>query len=91
VREVIAVEVAARKDGVDDGKARRRAVAHRDRGGAVQLDDGRGIGASENIVQADNLLPVGGVGGCCFGMYSRDRGLQRVGAEPPRGDGALDQ
>ena len=91
MREVIAVEIAARQDGVDDRKPRRRAVAHRDRGGAIQLDDGRGIGTREDVVQTDNLRPVGGVRGRGFGVHCRDRGLQRVRTEAPRRDGALDQ
>ena len=38
-------EVAAREDGVDQGQARRRPVAHRHRDGAVQLDHRRRLGA----------------------------------------------
>ena len=57
--QVIAVEIAAGHDGVDDRKARLRAVAHRNRCRAVQLDDGRRVCAREHVVQADNLRPVG--------------------------------
>ena len=42
---------------VDQREAGRRAVAHRDRRGAIQLDDRRRLGAQQHVVQPDDLAP----------------------------------
>ena len=44
---------------LDQRQAGRRAVAHRHRHGAVQLDHRRRVGAQQHVVQRDDLRPVG--------------------------------
>ena len=44
---------------VDRRQPLRRAVGHRDRGGAIEPHHRRRIGANEHVVERDDLLPVG--------------------------------
>ena len=83
VRQVVIVEIAAREDRVDEGKAGCRAVAHRHRHGAIQLDHGRWFDAQQHVVKSDDLAPVRGIGACRVGVHCRDRRLQRVRADAP--------
>ena len=70
---------------------RQRAVAHRDRRRAVQLDHRRRIGADEDVVERDDLRPVGRRRRRRLGVHRGDRRLQRVRTEPPQRQGALDE
>ena len=83
VSELIISQIAAREDRVDERKARRRAVTHRDGGGTIQLDNRRGVGPNKNVVEAHDLRPIGRVRRCGFGVHRGDRRLQRIGPEPP--------
>ena len=91
MREVVLVEIAAGEDRIDDRQPRRRTVAHRDRRGAIQLDDRRRIGAQQHVVQADDLRPVRVGGRSRFGMHGGNRRLQRVRTEPAAGQRPLDE
>src|SRR4051812_26392567 len=55
VRAAVVAEIAAVEDGVHAGEPRGRAVAHRNRDGAVELDDWRRIHPQKRVVQADDL------------------------------------
>ena len=77
---MIAVEVAGGGERVDEAERRLGAVHHRDRRGAVQGDDGGGLQALENVVEADDLGPVRLVGPRRLAVQGRDRRLQRVRA-----------
>ena len=77
--EVVVGKLAARQDRVDHGQAGRQPVAHRQGNGAVELDHRRGVALQQQVVEADDLSPVGCGSGRRLGMYRCDRGLQRVG------------
>src|SRR5581483_10943396 len=53
--EVVFVQVAALEDGIDQREARRRAVTHRDRDGAIELDDRRGLHFGEHGIEIHDL------------------------------------
>ena len=84
VRETVVQQIAALEDGVDERQTRRRAVAHRHRDRAVQLDHRGGVRSRQHVVEADDLRPVGRGGGRRLGVHRRDRRLNRVRADPPR-------
>ena len=86
VREVVVRPIAAREDRVDQRQARRRAVAHRDRHGAIQLDDRRRIGRAAARRRARRSAPSRSRARRRLGVHRGDRGLQRVRAEPARAE-----
>ena len=81
VRQVVGVELAARKDGVDQRQARRRPVAHRHGNRPVQLDHRRWVRARQEVVQSDDPIPVGGRGGGGLRVRRGDRRLEAIGAD----------
>ncbi len=91
MREVIVHEFTAREDRVDEREADFRAVAHGDRGGAIEFHDGRTLDSQKDIVNPHNLAPIGRGSGRRFGMHGRNGGLQRVRAEPSRRQGFFDE
>ncbi len=82
--EVIVCQIAPREDGIDEGETRRRAVAHRHRRRAVQLDHWRGIGLKQHVVECHDLGPVrdGRVGR--LGVHRRNRRLDCVRSDTTR-------
>ena len=91
MRQVVVLQIAASQDGVDELETGRRAVAHSHRHRAIQLDYRRRVGAQQDVVESDDLAPVRGVGSDRVGVHRRDRRLQRIGAEAPRGKRVLHQ
>ena len=91
VREIIFAQVAARKEGVDQRDSRRRAVAHSDGRGPVELHHGRIFDAQQHVVKSHDLPPVGRRGGCGFGVDGGDCGLQRVRPKSSRSQGPFHQ
>jgi len=89
--EVILVEIAAGKNRIDDRQPCGRTIAHRNRRGAIQLDDWRWIGAQQHVVQTDDLRPVRVGCGSRLGMNGGYRRLQRVRPEPATRQCALDK
>ena len=73
MRQVVFIEIAARKDAIDKGKTCGGSVAHRHRHRAVQLDDGRRLDAEQDVVESGDLAPVRGVGIDRAGMHRRNR------------------
>ena len=59
VGQVIVGQVAAGQDRVDQRQAGRRAVAHGDGDGAVELDHRRRRQPQQHVVERDDLGPVG--------------------------------
>ena len=84
VRQVVVVKLSASEDRVDKSKTGLGSVAHRHRHRAVELDYRRWFDAEQNIIEADDLSPVRGVGGWALRMDGGDRCLQRVRTETPR-------
>src|SRR5574341_2551975 len=65
--QVIVLEIAARQDGIDQGKSCRGAVAHRHCDSAIQFHYGRGLGPHQHVVEGNDLRPVrGGGAGCTY-------------------------
>jgi hypothetical protein len=62
-------------------------VRHRDRDGAVQLDDGGGLEPEQLAVEGDDLRPVARV----TRMARGDRSLELVGTGLPAPEGRLDE
>src|SRR5687768_11235545 len=84
VRQVIVRQIAPREDGIDKGKTRQRALVHRHRYSAVQLDHGRRIRPHQDIIESDDLGPIRGGGAWRLGVHSRDGRLEYVWADPAR-------
>ena len=77
---------------VDQREPSRRPVTHRHRHGAIEGHHRRIIRAQQHVVERHDLPPVRRLPRSRrFGMDRRNRRLQRVGAEPARGDRAFDQ
>ena len=57
VRELVVAEVAAREDRVDEREAGGRPIAHRHGCRAIELDDGRRIGAQQHVVAGRRSAP----------------------------------
>jgi hypothetical protein len=91
VRQAVIGELAPCQDGIDQIKARYRPVPHRHRDGTVQFDNGGWIDVKQNIVQVDDLGPIGRFGARGIGMDGGDDGLQRLRAEPFRRQGLFHQ
>jgi hypothetical protein len=90
VQQVVAVELAG--DAVDQREPGLRAARHRDRHGAVELDDRAGRHPRELAVQGGDLPPVGVLGARRLGVQRGDGRLQRVRARRPlEAQRALDQ
>ena len=81
VCKTIVQKIAALEDGIDENQTRRRAVTHRHGHRSVQLDDRRRICSPHQVVEADDLRPVGRSGVGRVGVHCRDRGLNRVRPE----------
>jgi hypothetical protein len=74
------------------GEPRFRAAHHRDRDGPAQRDHGSRRDLGKQLVQREDLGPVGVRDAVRLVVHGRDRGLQLVRAErPARGEGLLDQ
>src|SRR5437870_2921751 len=78
VQQVIAVEIASVGERADDRERCPRAVHHRDGRGSVQGDDGGGLHALQEIVEANDLGPVRVLGPRRLAVQGGDRRLQRV-------------
>lgn len=68
-----------------------RAVDHGDGDDAVEGDHGAGCGDGEQVVEAEDLFPVGVVRGGGFGVDGGDGGLELVGADLGGAQGVLDE
>ncbi len=73
--QVVILQIAAGKDGVDEREARGGTIAHRDRHRAVQFDDRRRLDTEQDVVEPCDLVPVRGVGADSIGVYRRNRRL----------------
>src|SRR3954469_23259251 len=62
VRQAVIPQIAAREDGVDQRQAGGWTAPHRDVYRPVQLDHRGRVGAREDVVESDDLVPVGGAG-----------------------------
>ena len=58
-----------------------RAVHHRHRDGAIERHDRAGRDALEEVIEPQDLLPVGPGRGGGLGVDGRDRGLDLIGPE----------
>ena len=67
-------------DSVDRVEPGLRALRHRDRDGAVQLDDGRGLRPQQPVVEVADPRPAGVLGAARGRVLDGDRRLQRVRA-----------
>nr|QPG01997.1 hypothetical protein WM98B_00144 [Acinetobacter nosocomialis] len=72
VREVVVGQLAAAEDRVERGQPRRGIVVHRHRNGAVQFHHRRRLEPQQQVIEGDDLRPVGGGGGGRLGMDGRD-------------------
>src|SRR5690606_26818207 len=90
-QQVIVGELAAGLQDVELAEAGGRAVAHGERNGPVECDDGRWAQVQQRVVEADDLGPVGLVGGRCFGVNRGNGSLQAIGADIAAGQGTGDQ
>ena len=59
VSQPIVAQVAALEDRVDQRHPRRRPVPHGDRDCPIQFDHGRSVQAPEDVVETDDLGPIG--------------------------------
>jgi hypothetical protein len=75
MQQVVAVEVAAGSQRIDEREGRSRTVHHRNRRRAVQGHDGGRLQALENVVEPDDLRPVRVFGPRRLAMQGRDRCL----------------
>ena len=62
MQQVIAVENAGRGEFIDECQRRLRAFNHGECHGAVERHDGRGLDALEQVVEPEDLRPVGILG-----------------------------
>ena len=83
MQQVIALEIAAGGERIDERERRPRAVHHRHRHRAIERDDGRRLQTFEQIVQPDDLTPVGLIGSRRLTMQRRNRGLHRERTDSP--------
>jgi hypothetical protein len=83
--QVVVLQIAPGKDGLDEGETHGGTIAHRDRYRAVQLDHRRRLDAEQNVVEPDDLAPVGGIGAVC----SANNRVAVVSAVPLANDHAL--
>ncbi len=91
MRQGVVTQLAAFEKRVHQREPGFRSVAHRDCHRAVELDHRRRLGAQQDIVQTDNLSPIGRRSIARIRVHGHDGGLQRVWAEVPRRQCALDK
>ncbi len=91
VSQMVVRQFTTSQDVVDDRESGRRSVAHRNRGGTIQFDDWRRVDLELQIVQRNNLGPVGRGRVLRFGMDGRDRCLKRVRPESMRTQSLRDE
>src|SRR5689334_25078980 len=91
MRDMVVPQVTASENRVDQLDAVLRAITHCNGRRAIQLDDGRWVGAQQQVVENDDLRPVGVVRRRSLRVHRGDRGLQRVWSESARRERALDQ
>ena len=82
MRETIIRQFTARENGIDERQARGGTVAHRHRHRAVQFDHRGRLKLRKQIIQADDLRPVGCGAAGRLRMHRRNRRLQAIRTRP---------
>jgi hypothetical protein len=78
-------------EGSEQGEAGSRPVDHRERHRAIERDHGSRRDPFEDLVQRQDLRPVRLVGARRFVVHRGDRGLELVGTDRRRAEGAGDE
>ena len=78
-------------EGSEEREARSRSVDHRDRHRPVQRDDGPGRDLLQDLVEREDLRPVGRLRRRRFVVHRGDRGLELVRADGGRPERSRDQ
>jgi hypothetical protein len=88
---VVLGEAAVASQRVEDIKAGAWPVDHRDRDGAIKRDDRAWRQRVQEVVELEDLGPVGVGGRRRLGVHGLDRRLQLVGAQPGARQRLLDK
>ena len=79
MQKVIILEIAGCRQDIDERESGLGALDHGDGDGAIQGNDGRRLKAGEDIVEREDLAPIGIFGACGAAMQRGDRGLYGIG------------
>ena len=82
-QEMVVLEGRLGGERIDESQPFRRAESHGDGDRAIQLDDGGRRDLRERVVERRDARPVGVLRSARARVAGGDRGLQRVGSEPP--------